>query len=254
MFEAYSQSKHRIVNVKDEFDLNEVFLCPNPQCSAKLTLRSVNGKRAKHFGRLKSSPHCGDCPYDHSQQSYINGEHVVKYPLEAIFNGVSGRKESDNYDQRKKSDRPSLSDTKQNFVRTPKQLYYFCISNALDTPYTDTLTVGDIVLDNRNLQHNANFRGISGLRLVIAETVRYDKDDKYLQLVLHQRTVHNKNLKTKVFVYMEDELIREVNKYLFDTYKSFPKHHIAVLGIWTIRENHEISCTLKNKSHLIFRL
>lgn len=39
MFEAYSQSKKCVVNVSNEFNLEEVFGCPNPQCNAQFKKR-----------------------------------------------------------------------------------------------------------------------------------------------------------------------------------------------------------------------
>ncbi len=38
MFEAYSQSKKCVVNVSNEFNLEEVFGSPNPQCNAQCEL------------------------------------------------------------------------------------------------------------------------------------------------------------------------------------------------------------------------
>lgn len=57
MFEAYSQKKKMIVNVKDEFDLYEIFLCPNDNCQAELKIKSVTGQRAKHFAKTINSAH-----------------------------------------------------------------------------------------------------------------------------------------------------------------------------------------------------
>lgn len=255
MFEAYSQSKQRIVNIKDEYDLNEIFLCPNPECGAELKIRSVNGKVKKHFGRLKSTPHCQGCPYDHSLQSYVNNENITKYSLESIFNGSTKQKE--HCAGKEKSGREDLPDTGRTLIRTPKQLYYFCVNNSLDTPYRDGLTVGDIVLDSRNLQMNANYRGVSGIRLVIAETIQYtytkDSDDNNLLLLIRKRTVNEKDKFLKVYVHLENKHLQEFNNYIFAIYSKFSKHHVAILGEWRIDKEYQISCKLQKSSHLIFR-
>ena len=254
MFEAYSQSKDAIVNVKSEFDLNEVFLCPNPQCGAKFVLRSVNGKMAKHFARLRSSLHCNGCPYDKSHQSYINNDHMVKYKLEDIYNSMSHRQTKDILATQEISDRHLLAETERKFIRTPKQLYYFCVNNALDTPYTDSLTVGDIVLDSRNLQHNANFEGISGLRLIIAETIQFNMTDNYIKFKVCQRTVHNRFLKLNITVYFNHNLLTSVISYIMKTHGRFGGYYVAILGNWSIDEKYYISCTIKSKDHLMLKL
>lgn len=256
MFEAYSQSKGKIVNVKDEFDLNEIFLCPNPQCGAKLTLRSVNGKMAKHFARLRSSQHIEGCPYNNGQQGYVDSEDMIKYSLEDIYSSQSHLRGKDLPHSKTPTNKDyvHIDKVEPKFIRTPKQLYYFCINNALDTPYTDNLTVGDIVLDSRNLQYNANFRGISGLRLVIAETIKYDFHEKYIKLRLYQRTIHNKFLNLTVTVYLERNLIENAIDYIIKTHGRFGGYHVAILGNWSIDEEYHISCTLNDKNHLLLKL
>lgn len=251
MFEAYSQSKQRIVNVKNEYDLNEIFLCPNPKCGAELKIRSVNGKVKKHFGRLKSTPHCQGCPYDHSLQSYVNNENITKYSIESIFNGTTKQKE--HCAGKEKSGREDLPDTGRTLIRTPKQLYYFCVNNSLDTPYRDGLTVGDIVLDSRNLQMNANYRGVSGIRLVIAETILYDEMQKFIKFKIHQRTSNNRFRKITITVFLEASVLKEVIDYVLSTHGKFSGFFVAILGNWEIDETYHISCKLQRKGHMIYK-
>lgn len=253
MFEAYSPSKKCVVNVSGEFNLKEVFCCPNPQCNAQFRIKSATGKRAKHFAKLINSQHIQDCPYEQSKSNYLDSPNLIKYSLEDIFNDCKNpnTKHTNTEFQKHKSD--SKNNSNRKFIRTPKQLYSFCISNNLDTPYCEGLTVGDIILDNRNLLQNKNYEGITGCRLIVAQTVRYDTDTKTVNLTLNQRTENNKTINLNLSVKMQDEMLAQLRNYMFDTYKNFHGHYIVVFGNWKIDEKYHISCTIENKKHLMFK-
>ncbi len=250
MFEAYSETKDSIVNIQTEYNLDELFKCPNPNCTAKFIIKSSNGKKAKHFARLRSTPHTFGCPYDLNCNINTQDENIIRSSVFDIFNDSvfpSQTKSASCKNYNVKSD-----STLVKYIRTPRQLLTLCINSNLDDDYLDGLKIGDIILDNRNLLTDANFKGICGLRFVLAETVRYERPDT-LYLKLWTRTKNNKMPTLKVTVIMNEFLLDELVKYIFETYGNFGRHSIAVFGNWLIDKPYNIVCVLADKKHIIYK-
>ena len=55
MFTAFSQGLNKIISADNVQNYKDVFLCPNPTCSAKLTLRAVNSSIVSI--QLRSKPY-----------------------------------------------------------------------------------------------------------------------------------------------------------------------------------------------------
>lgn len=253
MFEAYSQSKKCVVNVSSEFNLKEVFNCPNPQCDAQFKIKSATGKKAKHFAKLRSSQHIKGCPFEQSENSFLDCPNLVKYSIENIFNDFKSPKNKGVNLENKKYQSNAADNSGKKFIRTPKQLYSFCISNDLNTSYCEGLTVGDIILDSRNLLQNKNYEGITGYRLVVAQTIKYDIPTHTIKLKLTQRTKNNKTINLTVIVKMHNELLAELKNYILDTYNKFSGIYIVIFGNWKTDKQYHISCTVENKKHLMFK-
>lgn len=254
MFEAYSQSKKCVVNVSSEFNLKEVFNCPNPQCDAQFKIKSATGKKAKHFAKLRNSQHIEGCPYEQYKNDFLNSPDLIKYSLDDIFNDFKNPKTECANSENQKYKSNSDNNFGNKFIRTPKQLYSFCISNDLNTPYCEGLTVGDVILDSRNLLQNKNYEGITGYRIVVAQTVKYDNHTQTVNLKLSQRTKNNKTVTLNISVKMYDKLLAELRNYIFDTYDRFSGNYIVIFGNWKIDSKYNISCIIENKKHLIFKL
>lgn len=249
MFRAYSKPKQKSVNVEDEFNLNEEFLCLNPKCSAKFRIKSPTGKKSKHFARLKSTPHIQGCPYEKGNNKYLNNDKIIKNSLESIFlNEKNSHERMPQY----KNQNPSKNTSETDFIyiRTTKQLLKYCITNDLETEYRDGLTVNDIIFDHRNLSYSGNFMGISGMRLILAETINYDSPNS-LNLKLYGRTKHKKELTLHIRVILAPHILQKITSYMIDTYGNFKEHSLAILGDWKIDKKYHIFCRLADESHII---
>lgn len=251
MFEAFSESKNAIVNIHNEYNLNELFECPNPNCEAKFKIKSANGKKAKHFARLKSTPHIFGCPYNISSAINAQDENLLKNPIEDIFNDsfVPSTK------MKNQSNSINVGNRNTTFkhVRTPRQLLSLCINSDLNDEYLDGIKIGDIILDNRNLLTNANFKGISGLRFVLAETVKFERPNMLL-LRLWTKTKNNKTPTLNINVFMYPGLLDNLINYVLSTYNNvFVGHSIAVFGDWMNDKPYNISCHVTDKKHIIFK-
>ena len=255
MFEAYSQTKKMIVNVKDEFNLKEIFLCPNDDCKAELKIKGVTGARAKHFAKTRNSKHNDDCPYNSFNSRYINSENVVKSTIYDIYNNLNNPAQKDKNNIKSKKNYSCDKEYTTVHIKTPRQLYYFCINNSLLTEYSSNLKVGDIVLDSRNLLDKSNAKGINGIRLVVAKTYKYSYKDKSISLRLEKKTNTDKILTLHITLYMDCKLFEEIVNHILSTYDNkFKGHTIAILGNWCTTKPFNIDCTIKNKNHIIFKI
>lgn len=253
MFEAYSTSKGVIVNVKTEYNLNELFECPNPNCQAKFIIKSATGKKAKHFSRLPSTPHIYGCNYDLKNEINAKNPNLITESLEDIYNN-SCSKDKKTTNKTLNQNITIKNGASVTRISTPNQLFILCTNSDLDDVYKDNKKIGDIILDSRNLLINNNLLGITGLRLVVAETVKYERPNK-LYLKLSVKTKSNKIPTLNIQVKMQPQLLDECIKYIFDTFtnKGFKGHSIAILADWKITEPYNISSTIKNKKHIMYK-
>lgn len=249
MFTAYSNTKNKIVDVKDEYDLKEEFSCPDPNCPAKLTIRSPSGKRAKHFAQLKSKPHNSECIYASGKDQYLATRPQIRYAIEDIFSGKFEHKLSVEGKKKPSANQADLPHIRSKRIHTPRDLYEFCVVNQISTEYLDGKTVGDIVLDSRNLSKSICVGGIEGIRLVIGETVKYNTNN---ELVI--RVQGRDSIWLTAHITMPLPLFIDLRKYLFDTYGNIKGHKIAVLGKWQKDKPYHISCVVNNQQNLIYNL
>ncbi len=97
----------------------------------------------------------------------------------------------------------------------------YCISNDLDTEYRDGITVGDIVLDSRNLCTNANFEGVEGIRFLIGETVCYDSRQHFIKIKVTTRTKKGKDIQLSATTFLSQEQLNEICTYFFSFSNTF---------------------------------
>lgn len=213
MFEAYSCNLKRSVNASDVTNLLDTFKCLNPECNAIYTLRSINGKRSPYFGRRTSTPHINNCPYDIEANRYLDSEDMIKSDVYKIY---KHEKNISNKNRGFHSQTSSTTGTAIKHISTPKQLLNYCISNKLTTTYMNGITVGDIIVDNRNILQNKNYKGVSGLRLILGNTICYDSSTKVIYFDVSTVSQNNKRYYLTASICLTkiqfDEILRYILK------------------------------------------
>lgn len=251
MYVAYSDKKHDIVNVNDVFDLDEVFRCPNIYCTAKLSIRSATGKRAKHFARLPSTPHINNCDYENGDSRYSQPELQKRNSLEDIFLVATT---PDTYSEESAhSNGTALNKSNILRINTPTKLLKFCRLNDLETEYLPGTIVNDIIVDERNLIKEGYFKGVQGLRIVVGKTVeRYKRD--CLHLVSTTASSRGKQVYLHADVRMDPEQLKNIRTHLKETYGSYEGHTVAVFGNWVVDKKYNISCEIQNRKHIMLKV
>jgi hypothetical protein len=229
VFLAYSEKKKKQTDINSEFDLSEIFYCLDETCPAEVKIRSSNGKIAKHFGVVRGlTPHKDGCFWGSNHSSYINNCNIEKSSLEVIMLGNSHCINTNTIAINSKSDNTNKNRIDSTVrINTPLSLYRFCIANHLDTPFCDGLTVNDIVVDSRNLNNKANFKGVSGIRLIVGKTSNKISSNNF-NFIVTMRTINNKRLSLNLTVTTNN--ITNIKNHLFETYGRTFDVPIAVLG------------------------
>lgn len=254
MFEAYSKKLNKPINVTEVTDLSDTFMCLNSNCTAEYTIRAINSnKLSMYFGRKPSTPHIIGCPFSIDSKSYVDNANMIKSDIEEIYDHTyknsAGEKTQNMHNGDLRSN--NLINKK---ITTPKQLFYYCISNKLTTEYKNGIKVGDIILDSRNLCSNANFQGITGLHIVMGSTYKFDKIAKTITVRISTKTTNNKKIYLTATILLSKEQINEIVKYILDTYNGkFANHSIAIFGYWKNDSKYHISCTVNKKSYVIYK-
>lgn len=252
MFEVFSKMLNDTISANSVQNYHDTFLCPNPNCTAEFSLRAANSLGiSAHFACKPNYPHTADCIFGMIGGEKPNVSEYIKYDLMDILNPTS---KSNHNLKTYHSSILAMNTNSVKYIRTPKQLLRYCLANRLTTEYTNGLTIGDIILDSRNLLINAHYRGVQGIRLIVGQTVKYCKEDKYIQIEVSTRTNTNKHIRLFANVYLPIEQIKEINNYFFNTEpKVFRNHPIAVLGEWKKEHDYHISCSVVKKENVIYR-
>lgn len=248
MKEAYSFTLKRNVKVDEVTNTSENFGCLNRDCDALYRIRAINSSITKHFSRLPSTKHIQDCVYDFRVDNFLENSRMIKYDVNAILNGSksNGKKTFDSPSKNTLSPAPQ-------YIRTPKQLLNYCLANSLETEYIAPLTVGDIILDNRNLLSNENFKGIEGTRLLLGHTQSYDKNGNSLTLEIKGKATGSKSSSLYAEVVLSEDQLDEIKKYIFGLGQRFKGHYIAVLGIWEKTEMNNVKTKISNPRNVIYK-
>lgn len=255
---AYSEITHTIVYAQDVKNLGETFYCPNLHCSARFRIRAINSnKEIVHFYKMKGSEHSSGCHFALYSMSYHDNGRMDKHSLYEIYNqpyDAHGNKSNPSQSPRQIS---NVSKSPKN-IHTTRQLLEYCVSNGLDTLYRDNMLVGDIILDCRNLTGTVLYSGVSGLRLLVGSTCRYEYDkeaDGYMIYfdIKSSANRNNSSLTLYARVHVSTKQGHEIIKYIVNTYnRKFKGHEIAVLGEWKTPEPCHAECFVKSPSHVVY--
>ncbi len=250
MFEAYSIREKRIVNAKDQYDAKEIFICPDPSCNGELKLKSINGKKAKHFSCMPGlKKHSSDCPYSISR-NYTDEDKLIMYPITSIMETAQNPNENTTEETNTAINTHSRNTF---YIRTPKQLLNFCLTQDLLTEYCDGQTINDIIVDHRNVGYGL-YKGFSGVKLVVGKTIRFQVNEFDYNFILFQVRSHHSNRWLKAKAYVSNQLTEKILKYYLDTYDNkFSGHNIAVLADWKIDEEYNVSCHITHDRNVIIR-
>lgn len=252
MFSTFSQELKKSIRASEVRNYKDEFLCLNPNCTARFTLRAVNSSSVTpHFACLPNYPHDPNCLFGISDTGSTKDDNYIKSDLETILN-PSTTSNSTSSVQTKLSSNNAAQPRK--YIRTANQLLRYCLAHDLTTEYTEGLTVDDIILDSRNLLDNGNYKGIEGIRLISGQTVEYCESEGYIKIDISTRTSTNKRIFLTAIAYMPKDQIVEIRRYLFNSPpRRFSGHPIAVLGEWKKDKDYQISCTVVKKTNVIYR-
>ncbi len=251
MFYAYSPSKEKIVHISTEKSLTEIYKCPNPSCTAEFHVKGKDSSVVDtHFARIsKNSVHIPNCPYEISSIDYSKFGHIDKHTIDDIFNNVRQNTESTI-----NSPKPynGISKVKSTNIHTPKQLLQFCISNKTTTEFRDDLTINDIFVDSRNLTSSKYYLGVQGLRLILGETIRFDKDKKtiYFDVKSHVTTLHTLHAKVHCSFAINSIIDCFLHAAPEDKFKNKP---IAVFAEWQIDKQYNISTSIDKEKLILYK-
>lgn len=251
MFYAHSFRKDDTICADKVTDTSEIFSCLNEDCDAQFKVRGVNSNRTVHFAKCRGSDHIDGCPYIYASGQYKENGCFIKHDLLSIFNSSSISRKN----VRRNPGQSREPDDKENkkYVRTPKQLLDYCLSNKLDTEYIDNITVNDVIVDIRNISNCENYKGVSGLKLLLGQTFRYDKEESSLVFKIKKRTDNGVEMCLTAKIFVSPQQLREINAHLFDRYGNFAGHPIAVLGDWKTENECNVITTVENPRNVIYR-
>lgn len=250
MFDAYSFSLNDVINISQVKNANEQFGCLNRECTAKFIPKALNSNISKHFCRLPTTSHIDGCLYVMESSRYHYTKILDKYTLEDILNlNNNVNDESHNNNNHRNEQRKSEN------VHTPRQLLIYCMSNSIDTIYIDDITVGDIIIDSRNIKQNAMFRGINGIKILLGTTVKFDVINKTIIFCVTSPTKNNKSVTLTATVKSDQKTFDLVVGYYLKRYNNkFKGHQIAVMGDWIKTVEYHMETNIKHSKQIIFRL
>ena len=164
-------------------DRNQLFYCPNPDCSAHMYICAMDGSRNAYFGATKRQfPHIPMCPYssnnvDFDHNRFAEDEFHFDIAIENLITperGAQGRQDNqENHPEGE--DRPHPP-------HTLNQIYALCKSYDVHHMYAD-IEISEMILDNRSAYRYPH--GCFGNRIIEAQAVKrfYDKTEMQVYLI-----------------------------------------------------------------------
>ena len=250
MYSAYSKRLDAIIDIASATDLSETFYCPNPNCPAELKIRSVDGKRAKHFANTRGLAKHKNCSFAFASENYDNYDDIITETLENILQQTRSRK----YEGTPSSSPNKESEERTKYIRTIKQLFSFCMNSSLCTEYLEETCVDDIILDSRNILVDDRVLGISGLRFLSGTTYKYNDASKTISFSISARK-DTKFMRLNAEVLIPSDIFYKIKNYIFNMNddKKFSGKPIAVFRIWNNPDPGKVTCSATKENQIIFR-
>lgn len=114
-------------------------------------------------------------------------------------------------------------------------------------------TISDIIVDCRTLFYNKYFEGFSGIKLVLGNTIRFNKSNSSITYVIKRNTKNGKRISLTATVIMNKDIFRDVINHILNTNEKFSSNQIAILGDWQTSSKYNIECTLLKKRNIIYK-
>ena len=170
-YRSLEDKKNNITTKSSEctaIDINHVFYCLNPKCTAHLTLCAFeNGKRTPYFACTnKNFPHIENYDYHSSNSSYLSKFNHKDFDPKDFLHNITINSSS------KKSSNKSYSSSgfhqANNLmdIHTIRQLYKICISNPLNDYIGNTKILNLLCNDATQYLYT---KYIKGIKLMVCE-------------------------------------------------------------------------------------
>lgn len=196
------------------------YYCPNPNCEAKMFLRSYDGERKSVFAASGNPGHMKHCPYgsentynpEKTKEEGFNSDDAISSLLVAVSSKKKGKPETK---------RTSEGVSEEIVPHTIKQIYDMCKAHHCKDTFNGQI-VGQILLDNRSSYMYP--KGVLGYRIIEAKCRAhlYDKSNIYLETPIYGKMYDLK------LHFNDVELFKEVRGLLFTN----SAHVIAIAGKW----------------------
>lgn len=218
------------LNIKDN---NTRFYCPNPECSARLTLKANSSIAGipPYFSNLRSTPHIANCFCHKNNFSFDDREYEeVLFNFEEIVNEYTTNNII-NIDRR---------------LETMSAIFYMCKTRNINDTYNQ-IKIWKILVDNR--ANHIYSKGIIGTHIIECYFSYYSNDD----LTIYLKYPVNNSLSNKYNVgisFTDEELFKEIRNKLFNNDKK--KYPVLVIGNWEYDSKNNLAQTSINSSFQIY--
>lgn len=214
-----------------EQDSKDFFYCPNKYCTARMILKSRNGKVKPYFSAIKTHPHIPNCfaNFLNTSQTTYDSQN---FDFNDFFNNLVFKTQdtSSKINSPKKvtkTDDPDNKSSDDNIypINTLHELFDFCISHSLDTKIND-FTVDDIICDTRNNFKYSKF--INGKKLILCKFNGYHpKNDDYSNTFFFKYPINSDAQHKYTIISSIDD--QKVFDQLISLYERYQNNPVALL-------------------------
>ena len=219
------------LNIKDN---KTEFYCPNPECSARLTLKansSIAGI-SPYFSNLPSAPHIENCFCQKSSFSFDDRKYEeTLFNFEEIVNEYTTNNII-NIDRR---------------LETMSAIFYMCKTRNINDTYNQ-IKIWKILVDNR--ANHIYSKGILGPHIIECYFSHYSKEN----LTIYLKYPVDDSLKNKYSIgisFNDKKLFKEIRNKLFNNDNDL-KYPVLVIGNWQYDNKKKLVQTSINSSFQIY--
>lgn len=226
-------------------DINSIFVCPTPDCNAKLKLCSVDGKVSAYFksANIKEhSNHCFLCKETFNSSKYCKDTIDLNKILNTTINSKNNKTNNSSKNNKLNNNTKIIKLLPANSFKTT-----FNILKQTDiNEYISSVKVSYLIADTRTDFLYNTF--ITGIKIVECKLNKY-KTNSDLPYFIASYPINKETLKLTIkFKNLEDfkfvlENIKEDGNLSFST----KNHFVGIIANWSNN-----SCIIENKKQVIF--
>lgn len=221
-----ARSNRLDANNATNHDKGKNFFCPNKNCTAILTIRSLGNN--PYFSAKKTTPHINGCTYATFGNNYHEYNEKL-FNFNDLIDGLCTQSKVSSSASKHSSTKSPSASSSQGEIRTLKLFCAMCKDKKIDDTYNG-MAIGIMLLDDRSIS-KYHSKGVFSKKVIECESIRYDDNNKEIWLSISHYKI--------ILVFNDDNIYKKIRNVIWNNSPSgdFKNVQVAIAGDWSKYKN-----------------